>query len=587
MLHRYFYLIFILCSYYSYGQVVIVKHEEKPIGQVKVLVKDSTGQILDFTQTNSDGIVDISSYKIPFSLNFSHIDFELSFLTVSSENLQKEYVVHLKSVIESLDEIIINSVPNITVRGDTTTITLSRFRDGEERSLKDLLPKLPDVTISSDNTVYYKKKKITNVLVNGISIFDEEYKGVIGDLNPSQMMTIQFIENHYAETAFTDEVSKSTAMNLQFEDGFIISGSTHLGYGVQNTYDNYINTLVASKGFSAFIDLDHNNLGRNNANEDLTLLPSRSIYRDMELNTLSIPLDIEASVSSDLLANNTKLGFKDSHGTEFQIKTHSALVSMNRSSSLTESFKLSDLSFVQRDYFENNQIDYDVNMIELGTKSFKDNYFFKNTLSFNNTNYNWDSSNTLNGSEGELNQNYKKVQLDYSGRYERRNKNKLVSYFDYTVQFKNEASNLNITDAIVEEGQNVEVTSLSNNLTFYKQLVKDKQLEKSIFLKPSLEFIEMKLSDDFLGVSYSKEFLSHVSLFYRYKKINIESSKSLKYNVGLEYFSFINDSKAYNYILPAAEINYDFGKKIKQALSVRLNNQWIGNRAPRNTTPNL
>lgn len=81
-------------------------------------------------------------------------------------------------------------------RGDTVSYTAGAFKDGSERSLGDLLSKLPGITVSASGGVYHNGKPINKFYIEGMDLMGSGYGVVTRNLSPDVVAEVEVLQRH-------------------------------------------------------------------------------------------------------------------------------------------------------------------------------------------------------------------------------------------------------------------------------------------------------------------------------------------------------------------------------------------------------
>ncbi len=122
----------------------------------------------------------------------------------------------------------------VTVNGDTTTYIANRFTSGSERTLKDVLGRLPNIRVDEDTkTVTAKGKKVSRILLEDNDLFQGNTSIPLDNLSADGIKKVQVIDN-YSE--------------YDIYDGFRSTNETVLNVGVDEKAKNRIKGEVEGIG---------------------------------------------------------------------------------------------------------------------------------------------------------------------------------------------------------------------------------------------------------------------------------------------------------------------------------------------------
>jgi hypothetical protein len=128
-------------------------------------------------------------------LSFSHVGHTTKEIKYSPESFNSATSL---SVILPISRDTLKTVevtPNIIKRGDTTIFRIEKFKEGDEKKLKDLILKLPGFKIDETGTLTYKRKKVEGITVNGQDLFSEKTELLLQNFPVHVLQTIEALEN--------------------------------------------------------------------------------------------------------------------------------------------------------------------------------------------------------------------------------------------------------------------------------------------------------------------------------------------------------------------------------------------------------
>lgn len=251
-----FYCFFILLSIAisSYAQSVTgivrdsLSHEAISYASVRLLdIKDSTyikGAVTSssgkFTinQTKGDYIIDIS-----YMINTRYI----KPIKLEGKETLDLGTIYLREANYMLDEaVVVASVPDIVVRGDTIEYNAEAYRVGEDALLVDLVRKMPGIDISSDGKLMANGKIISKILIDGKEFFGNDIDLALKNLPASMINKLQLFKEQSEMskvTGFNDGNSEQV-LNLTVKEALkqSIFGEGRSGYGSDGRYSNKLST---------------------------------------------------------------------------------------------------------------------------------------------------------------------------------------------------------------------------------------------------------------------------------------------------------------------------------------------------------
>ncbi len=229
------------------------------IEQVVVIVSDSLSQQTPENILISDSLgafkVSLNSNK-KYVLKTKHLSFKD---TIVGFNPAKEnkISIFLSPNNHALEEVIIkHEKPKVKVRRDTISFNLSKYIDDNDRKLKDLVEKLPGLTIQEDGSLYFKGEKITKLLVENEEFFGGGTKLGLENIPADALEKLEVISNYSKSNLLkSNRRTEQQVINLVLKKDrkSIIFGNVSGGSDFSNFYE-------AQASFFQFKRKNQNNL---------------------------------------------------------------------------------------------------------------------------------------------------------------------------------------------------------------------------------------------------------------------------------------------------------------------------------------
>ena len=191
----------------------------QPIAGVLVTVRPSGAQkVLAFTQTMANGRfeVTLTADATDRVLYFSMMGYAAR--TVPIEKGRTTYDVTLKEQATALREVVIRA-PSIHERGDTITYIVSRFATTADRSLGDVLKKMPGIEVEKSGAITYNGKAINKFYIEGKDMLEGRYGIATNNIHPSDVGSVEVMENHQPVKALENiSFSQNPAINIRLKE---------------------------------------------------------------------------------------------------------------------------------------------------------------------------------------------------------------------------------------------------------------------------------------------------------------------------------------------------------------------------------
>lgn len=346
-------LLFIFTKSYTQNNLKLNFYDvnNKIIEDVYVIIKNNNNKIVESLITNEYGFVTFNINKKYYSLTFTKLGF------IEEEYLIKDIIdkkiskIILEESVEELDEVVVQSNRNITIKNDTIVFNADSFKQGNEQVLEDLLKKIPGLSVSDNGTIKVGNQEVEKVMIDGDDMFEKGYKILTKNMPVNPIDKIEIYQN-YSNNKHLKGIENSTkvALNLTLKDDAkrIWFGNIQTGYGIvsKNIYEVRFNLMNFGKKNKYYFLTNLNNIGQNVTGDINNLI--RSSDED------------EPSRIGDNQTTNVLLGLSD-EVPNLKLKrvnfNNTEMLSLNSIFTLSEKVKLKTLGFLNTDevdFFRNS-----------------------------------------------------------------------------------------------------------------------------------------------------------------------------------------------------------------------------------------
>ncbi len=195
-----------------------------------------------------------------------------------------------------------NRTSFLSIKPDTSSYATEAFTQKQDRTIEDVLKKIPGIEISESGRISYNGRAISNFYIDGDDIVSDRYSIATKSIRPDMVEKIQLIENHNPIRALESAIlSNNTAVNLRLreEARLAVMGNVGAGGGDHETYKMDVDLFSFKKQFK-FI----NQIKLNNAGIDITtdILPQNldELVKKLEQGSTKPYLSMGAVSSPDI-----------------------------------------------------------------------------------------------------------------------------------------------------------------------------------------------------------------------------------------------------------------------------------------------
>lgn len=227
---------FIFFSILAFSQVSITGKvtdvDGQPIPSASVTVEEiGKDAIMAYSITNSKG-----EYKVTFTSAEQNVDLKIKAfnqkpLTQSIKNQDQNLNFKMDADATEIKEVKLKT-KMITKRGDTISYDLKAFESKADRTLSDVLKKIPGIEVNKDGSILYQGEPINKFYVNGKDLMEGGYGTINNSLPKDAVQKVEVMENHQPVKILQDKVpSENAAINVKLKKTVTMTGRGEVGAG--------------------------------------------------------------------------------------------------------------------------------------------------------------------------------------------------------------------------------------------------------------------------------------------------------------------------------------------------------------------
>lgn len=127
-------------------------------------------------------------------------------------------------------------------RGDTIEYSAAAFRDETDRTLSDVLERLPGIEVSGSGGITHNGKAINKFYIEGLDLLQGRYGVAVKNLSAKDVKSIQVLENHQPIKAldgitFSDQSAVNIVLKETSRNSWLLSTDLGAGYGDRFLYN--------------------------------------------------------------------------------------------------------------------------------------------------------------------------------------------------------------------------------------------------------------------------------------------------------------------------------------------------------------
>ena len=262
------------------GKVVEVGNRN-PVSGAVVLYVPAGQEGTEYALTDGQGQFELSLKARPVSGD----SVKVSMLGYATETVAlpphgKELYVEMRPQALNIKEVVVRA-PKVNLFGDTVEYNVQSFVEQQDKSISDVLKRMPGVEVRESGDIYYNGESVGNLYVEGMDLLGGRYSLLTKNLSAQDVKKVEIIEKHQPVRALKGITSgEKPAINLVLQDdarGKWV-GSASLSGGVtsdpQALWDGNLFLMRVGRKWNSVNNIKTNNTGTDLSGE----LRGLSIY---------------------------------------------------------------------------------------------------------------------------------------------------------------------------------------------------------------------------------------------------------------------------------------------------------------------
>ena len=247
------YLLLLFASLSAVAQVdvrgmVIDREANELLVGASVIVKGADGKIKKFASTKADGTF---SMQLP---SLDSVSFPLTVYMEAGATLLKEVTVKADRIRE---------------QGDTITYNVGSFAQQQDRSIGDVLRRMPGIDVSQSGKIQYQGEDINKFYIEGSDLLGGKYGIATNGISHDDVGAVEVMENHQpmqvlSGISFSDKAAINLKLKNKAKATWSFHGDAGGGWSWQPEgaiWDGELFAMAAMSGFQNITTFRTNNTG--------------------------------------------------------------------------------------------------------------------------------------------------------------------------------------------------------------------------------------------------------------------------------------------------------------------------------------
>jgi hypothetical protein len=274
--------------------------ENKGLSGINVMLQESGNSAISaFVMTDNNGKykLEYKGLKDSITVSASGFNIKKQIKTVARKSQTVDFNVTFEAI--ALKEVKVTP-QKIKQRGDTINYLVDGFIDKNDRTIGDVLKKLPGIDVKESGQILYQNAPINKFYVEGLDLLQGRYGIATNNIQAKDVQSVEVLENHQPIKALKDRIlSEQAAINLKLKDSAkgTITANGLLGAGASPLLlAGEVTGMYFTKGRQNITTYKGNNAG-NDVSRDLNSFYSNSAAQMQSGGLLSVQSPSSPSIS--------------------------------------------------------------------------------------------------------------------------------------------------------------------------------------------------------------------------------------------------------------------------------------------------
>lgn len=247
--------------------VVLDRNTDETLIGASVIVKGNDGKIKKFAMTKADG---------KFSMTLPSVTgcrLEISMMSFAKQSIALDSVkfpltVYMEPGGIKLKEVAVKA-DRIREQGDTITYNVGSFAQKQDRSIGDVLKRMPGIDVAKNGKIQYQGEDINKFYIEGSDLLGGKYGIATNGISHDDVGAVEVMENHQPMQVLSGiSFSEKAAINLKLKNKakatWTFHGDAGGGYSWQPDgiiWDSEIFAMAVMPSFQNITTFRSNNIG--------------------------------------------------------------------------------------------------------------------------------------------------------------------------------------------------------------------------------------------------------------------------------------------------------------------------------------
>lgn len=256
----------------------------KYIAGANVMIKHTDGKLMGFSSSDGEGRFSVKFNKKPTDSLFISVS-KLGYKSYSAPLKfdRKPITVLMEEGALQLQEVVVKA-DRIRENGDTITYNVSSFAQKQDKTIGDVLKRMPGIDVANNGKIQYQGTDINKFYIEGNDLLGGKYGIATNGISHDDIGAVEVMENHQPlqvlrGLSFSDQAAINLKMKNKSKAAFLVHGSLAGGWSQQPKgvlWQGDIFTMMVTGRYQMITTFKGNNTGINLSDQLLDFTSDRS-----------------------------------------------------------------------------------------------------------------------------------------------------------------------------------------------------------------------------------------------------------------------------------------------------------------------
>ena len=197
--------------------IVLEKGPDTPLAGASIVLRNAEGKIKKFATSDAKGEFSLSVPELKgYTVDVAMMSFAKQ--TINLDSAKFPLTVKMEVAATVLKEVAVKA-DRIREQGDTITYNVGSFAQAQDRSIGDVLKRMPGIDVAKSGKIQYQGEDINKFYIEGSDLLGGKYGIATNGISHDDVGAVEVMENHQPMQVLSGiSFSDKAAINLKLKN---------------------------------------------------------------------------------------------------------------------------------------------------------------------------------------------------------------------------------------------------------------------------------------------------------------------------------------------------------------------------------